>query len=254
MAGLSALARAFPTLPPVALAPGGTVCTVAKNLECWGPRGVRDKVCVRAERVVTAACRGAARVDRRPTLRVRDDTGGDRLGFIFGAGLVTRFFDVYYDAPRSGLGSAARIAAAVLGGSFVGSRLARRVLEPVRCSLVVGGEPHPSRAWSLVLASVVRDVGLHFLATYRGGEELERFHVVASGLPPRALAPQLPRVLAGRPLAGEPRVDSLARSLSVAFEDADGYVLDGELLRAAEVHVDVGPVISVLSPPPEDSA
>jgi len=256
MAGLSALARAYAdadarvpgvpgvprgVLPRIALAPGGTVCTVARNL------GMKGGASAWAERVVRAACDGTARTVRRPTLRARDDRGGDRIGFIFGAGLVVRFFDAYYAAPRQGRRAAARLVARIFAGSFTGGQLARGVLEPARCSLRVDGEMHAARAWSLVLASVVRDVGLHMLVPYRAGEELERFHLVASGLSARALAKQLPRALIGRPLDGEPRVDSLAQSLAVEFEGADGaYVLDGDAFRARAVTVEAGPVLSLV--------
>jgi diacylglycerol kinase (ATP) len=246
MAGLSALARAYSDrpLPPIALAPGGTVCTIARNL------GMRGSATAWAERVVRAACDGTARVAVRPTLRVLDDSGGDRVGFIFGAGLITRFFEVYYDAPQQGLATAARLVGRVFAGSFVGSPLARRVLGPTRCAVRVDGTAHTATEWSLVLASAVRDVGLHLRVPYRAGEELDRFHVVASGLPPRALARQLPRALAGRPLNGEPRVDALASSLRIDFERSDdGYVLDGDLFRAHSATVGAGPVISLLTPP-----
>ena len=246
MAGVSALARAFDRrLPPVGLAPGGTVCTVARNLGARGDAGAWG------ERLIAAACAGTARIEPRTTLRVRDDARGDRVGFIFGAGLVARFFEVYDAAPRPGLPAAARIAARVFAGSFVGSRLARRILEPVPCTLWVDGESRSGRGWSLVLASVVRDVGLHLLATYRAGSDPQRFHVVASGLPPRALGPQMPRVLTGRPLRGEPRVDSLACSLRVRFDGGapGAYVLDGDLITAGEAHVETGPKLRLLSPP-----
>jgi diacylglycerol kinase (ATP) len=248
MAGLTALwhahAEAGRPLPPVGLAPGGTVCTIARNF------GMRGPAPLWAQRVVRAACDGTGRVEHRPTLRVRDDRGGDRIGFIFGGGLVMRFFEIYCAVPQQGLAAAAKLAARIVAGSFTGSALARRVLDPTPCSLVVDGDRQPAANWSLVLASVVRDVGLHFLVPYRAGEELERFHVVATGLPPRALGRRLPRALTGRPLAAEPGVDVLARSLQVVFERIDdGYVLDGDVFRAGSATVEAGPVISVLSPP-----
>jgi diacylglycerol kinase (ATP) len=243
MRGVSALARACRVLPAIALVPGGTVCTVARNL------GAHGNARAWARRVIGAACGGTARVQGWPTLRVRDDTESDWVGFIFGAGLVARFFDVYYASSRQGLGTAAGIVARVFAGTFVGSRLARRVLDPTRCSLSIDGVEHKTRAWRLVVASTVRDVGLHVLVTYRGGEERDRFHVVASGLPARALGRQLVRALTGRPLTGEPHVDTLARSVSLAFEEANGgYILDGEVLRARRVTVESGPIVSVLAP------
>jgi diacylglycerol kinase (ATP) len=243
MAGVSALARAYGSgpLPPVAFAPGGTVCTVARNL------GMKGSARAYARRIVAGVIDGTAHSEARPTLRVVDDSGGDRVGFIFGSGLVVTFFEAYYAAPRQGLAAAARIVARVFAGSLAGSGYARRLLRPSRCTLVVDGDRHAAHEWSLVLASVVRDVGLHLLVPYRAGEETERFHVVASGLAARALGSQLPRALAGRPLIGEPRIDALARSLRVDFErQMGGYVLDGDLFRAGSANVEAGPLLSLL--------
>lgn len=243
MEGLSALARAFPGgIPPVALAPGGTVETIARNL------GMHGSERARCRHVLRAVCEGAAHVRSVATMRVRDDSGGDRVGFIFGAGLVARFFDLYDAAPRQGIGPAAAIAARVMVGSIVGAPLARRVLSPVACRIEVDGEPAPARAWSLVLASVLRDVGLGVHATYRAGEEVDRFHVVASTLPARSLAAQVPRVLTGRPMRGADRVDALARSLRVTFDDPGTYILDGDAQAAREVRLELGPIVTLLLP------
>lgn len=242
MGGLSALSRAWPgALPPVGLAPGGTVCTIARNL---GMRGATEAW---SERVLRAACEPGPRTKTHATLRVRDDAGGNRVGFIFGAGLVAHFFSEYYGGSDQGLIPAAGIAARVFVGSLVGSALARRVLAPVTCTIDIEGATHANRAWSLLLASVLRDVGLHVLATYRAGGA-ERFHVVASGLSPRALALEVPRVLSGRAIRGEPRVDALATSLKVAFDEPGAYVLDGDVMHARQVEVAPGPAIGFIVP------
>ena len=87
------------------------------------------------------------------------------------------------------------------------------------------------------------------LATYRAGEDPDRFHVVASGQSASRLGAQLPRVLLGRPLRGAPHIDALARSLRLTFETNDGgYVLDGDVWRAREVRVETGPEIRLLLP------
>jgi hypothetical protein len=102
-----------------------------------------------------------------------------------------------------------------------------------------------------VLASVVRDVGLHVRATYRAEEAAAagRFHVVASGLSPRGLATQFGRVLTGRAMRGGPHVDALAKELRVRFDGDDaGYVLDGDVMHARDVRVATGPAIRVIVP------
>ena len=257
MAGVTALARAFAeagrdetTLPAIGLAPGGTVSTVARN---WGFRGgglrsggERDAARY-ASRLLDAIAIGRATSTRRPTLRTDDDRDV-RIGFIFGAGLVSRFFEVYDEDGARGYRGAAKLVARIFAGSFVHGRMAERVLTPVPCTIDVDGERAPLEAASLVCASVVRDLGIGMRLLYRAGEEHDRFHVVATPQGPSRLGPQLPLVLAGRPLVGAGRVDALARRVELRFpEGGDAYVLDGELLRADRVVVTAGPVLRILS-------
>jgi diacylglycerol kinase (ATP) len=258
MAGVTALVRAFGDrpLPPIALAPGGTVGTVARNWSGtsggWGGWGAKS-----AARIIHSAARGEGTVVRRPTLRVRDDRGKDLVGFMFGAGLVAGFFDEYYAAPAQGYATAARIVGQVFVQSFVGGPLAKRVLDPVSARLTVDAREAEPRSFSLVLASVIRDVGLHMLVTPRAGETPGAFHVVASALGPRELGPQMPRVLAGVRLQGRGHVDvPAARELTLRFDGVApegeasagrAYVLDGDVLRAREVRVSPGPAIDVVS-------
>ncbi len=243
MAGTTALVHAFGgALPPIGFAPGGTVSTVARN---WGFRG-RDGAY--ASRVVRATAAGSAKVTPRPTLRVEDDDGGDRVGFILGAGLVANFFDAYYGEGHLGYAAAASIVARVFFGSFYGGGLASRVLARTPATLVVDGESVAPRAFSLVAASVVLDLGLSMKVLYRAAERTDRFHVVASALPARALGPQLPRVLLGRRLRGEGHVDALATTIELIFGRGRGrYVLDGDAFSTSRVRVSAGPVLDYLS-------
>jgi diacylglycerol kinase (ATP) len=266
MAGVTAIARAFvaagrseDALPPIGLAPGGTVSTVARN---WGFRGggllsggERDAARY-ASRLLDAIVARRAITRERPTLRATDDRA-TRIGFIFGAGLVSRFFEVYDEDGARGYRGAAKLVAQIFAGSFTHGALAQRVLTPVPCIVEIDGERAPFEAASLVCASVVRNLGIGVRLLYRAGEEQQRFHVVATPFGPSRLGPQLPLVLAGRPLIGAGRVDALARSLDIRFkgpassrEESDGgdaYVLDGELLRADRVTVTAGPVLRILS-------
>ncbi|MGH7437317.1 MAG: diacylglycerol/lipid kinase family protein [Polyangiaceae bacterium] len=242
MAALSAFTRAHPgrPLPRIALLPGGTMNTVAGNFGA----GATTRAAV--EHLLSAIRDGSAREVPTPTLHVTDDRSQARVGFIFGTALVGRFFDAYYRS-RTGPLAAAAITARIFAGSFVGSPFARAVLDPEPATLTVDGAVHPAPRWSLVLASVVAHLGLEMHPTYRARERADRFHVVASGLPPRALAAQLPRVLAGKALRGEPSVDALANELLVSFTRPDAtYVLDGEVHSAASVRVSLGPAVTML--------
>lgn len=244
MAGVTALARAFgeDRMPALALAPGGTVSTVARN---WGLAGPLETY---AKNLLNAVTEETATEVRKPTLRVRDDRNGEHIGFIFGAGLVANFFEHYNAAPRQGYEGAARIVAKIFAGSFVGSSLAKRILTPVPCTLAIDGALAERKAFSLIVASVVKDMGLHLHVAHRAGEDPHKVHVVASPLGPLALGPQMPLVMAGRRLRGSGHVDTLAATLRVTFDDDRSYVLDGDTLKCRWVDVSAGPELRLLVP------
>ena len=164
LAGVTALVRAAGggPLPVVGLARAGTVSIVAKN---W--RADRDVV--RAVRTIVERP-DQVRVTARPTLSVESD-GVTRVGFTFGTGLVANFFEVYDSASPGGVRAALGIAVRAFVDSFRGGPYATKILSPLPCRITADGEALAPDAWSLVLCSVLRDVGLHMIVTYRAGED-----------------------------------------------------------------------------------
>ena len=246
MAGVTALSRAFGEAPwpEVAFLPGGTVATVARN---WGSKSAGGgDLADRLARLIASP--GAPHA--RPTLRVRAELGEqreERIGFIFGTGLVAGFFDRYYAEGGRGLAGAARIVARIFAESFWGGAYARSVLDPMPCTIEVEGRALAPAAFSLVCAAVVKDLGLHMEVTYRAGEDPSRVHLVASPLAARQLGPRAPWVLAGKRIGGAGHFDDLVRDFAVRFPAgaAGRYVLDGDMLRADVVRVSAGPVLRV---------
>ena len=247
MAGVTALSRAFGDAPwpEVAFLPGGTVATVARN---WGSKSAGGgDLADRLARLIESPGAPTA----RPTLRVQAERGEhreERIGFIFGTGLVAGFFDRYYAEGARGLPGAARIVTRIFVESFWGGAYARSVLDPMPCTIEVEGRALDPQAFSLVCAAVVKDLGLHMEVTYRAGEDPSRVHLVASPLPARQLGPRAPWVLAGKCIGGPGHFDDLVREFAVRFPaGAEGrYVLDGDMLRADVVRVSAGPVLQVI--------
>jgi len=242
-AGVTALVDAYAgaPLPRIGLVPGGTVSTVARN---YGFRGAPE---VFARRLLVRAKDEAGPTAVASTLRVTDDDGHARVGFIFGGGLVARFFERYEADGARGYAAAARIVARIFASSFVLGPTARRVLTPVPATITLDGAPQPGRAYSLIVAATVRDLGLGMRLTYRAGEDPSRVHVVASPLGPRALGPQMPLVLLGRPLVGTHHVDALASRAIVDFAGASApYILDGDLFHARRATIDAGPALTLV--------
>ena len=245
MTGLNALLRAHRaagrTLPPIAPIPAGTAGTIARNWGIVGPPAA----------CLSRMVEGPLRITRRPTLRVVAHQGGaavERLGFIVGTGLVARFFRIYYARGAPGYAGSARLVARIFAESFVGGPLAREVLDPLPCTLEVNGKRQRPEAWSLVCCSVVRDLGIHMLLTYRAGEDPARPHLVATPMPPGSLGPRAPLVLTGRSIGGPDLVDDLVDTITIRFPDVGPWVLDGELLEAERADVSAGPPIEVASP------
>jgi diacylglycerol kinase family enzyme len=240
MAGASALYRRLgKTMPAIAPLSAGTAGTVARN---WGVAG--DPVAQLA-----ALLEGPRRLRDKPTLLVTAHSATEeavqRVGFIFGTGLVASFFRIYEDRGAPGYGGAARLVSRIFLESFVGGPMAKRVLDPLPCRLQVDGEDMDPRAWSLVCAAVVPNLGINMKLTYRAGEDPDRPHLVASALPPRQLGPRAPRVLAGRTIGGPDLVDDLVHRIVIDFPERGPYVLDGELFETERVTVSAGPRLAV---------
>jgi hypothetical protein len=49
-------------------------------------------------------------------------------------------------------------------------------------------------------------------------------------------------------MRGEPRLDALATSLRIVFDEPTAYVLDGDVLRAQDVRVQTGPALRLIVP------
>ena len=238
MSALTALWRAFGQrpLPRLVLVPAGTVSTTAHRLSGRG-----DPL----RRVEGALAGALTATSRQPTLEVREHAAETRLGFTFGTGLVAQFFERYDAAGSGGRLRAAAIIARTLVGSMIDDAYARSVLEPVACTLRVDGLDLPASAFSLVVASVLKNVGLGMRVTYRAGEDPMRPHVVASALAPRRLGPQLWRVLLGLRLRGEGGFDGLVHELGLHFPEPTSYVLDGDRFVASALTVKAGPVVEI---------
>lgn len=247
MAGVSALDRLLGARPwpAISLAPGGSTSTIARN----GGRLLRDPV-QHIRRLLALAQREPMPTRTCPTLRIREDDGTERVGFIFGTGLVSAFFDAFYAAGGGGPAQAARLVARIVAGTMTGGELARKVLAPMPCTLSIDGMVHPAAAFTLIVSAVVPDLGLHMVVTHRAGEDPKRPHLVASTISVRECGRQYARVLRGRPLLGGRGVDTLAGTFHVGFPQGGGvYVLDGDPMRCAGVTVQGGPVVRLVALP-----
>ncbi len=226
-------------LPTIAILRGGTVNTVANNLDI---RGEPDEIFAR---LVSHVARG-----QEVPMRGQDLLSvNGRYGFLFASLMGARFLEAYYGGPLPGPAWAALLAARTVASSLVMGRFSRWLFAPTSLSLEVDGLlRHDMTRPRLLLASTVPDVGIGMRVTWQAGLQPGRFHLVASELSPTRMALQFDKVLFGRPLAGGPHLDLLAARARIVFAEPQSYTLDGDLFRETVVEVAVGPRIWMARP------
>jgi len=221
----------LPSPPPLAILPGGTMNTICRNLGIGG----------RPEDVLVRIASNGAQTRPHATIRV-----GPRVGFMFGAGLVANFFDVYYASPRRGRAYAAAQVARIVAGGVVGAPFARRIVQPLQADVEVDGTVLPWRDFTVFAAGVLQNVGVGLRVLHRAGTSDDAFHLLASGLSIGQISRQAARIFSGRPLTGERHHDSLVRRAVLRFDEPRTYILDGEPFRTTEVVLEPGPVLALV--------
>jgi diacylglycerol kinase family enzyme len=226
------------SLPTFAILRGGTVNTIAHNLGIGGrPVDVLSRL--------VAAARSS---DEIPTVGQDLLVVNGMYGFLFASLMGARFLEAYYGGLRPGPTWAGLLAARTVASSLVQGRFARWLFAPTELRMVVDGEAADVPGCRLLVASVVRDVGIGMRVTWQAGRQPQRFHLVASGLSTTSMALQLHRVLRGQALAGAPHLDLLAQSARIEFAQPCTYTLDGDLFRAPAVDIAVGPRVWIARP------
>jgi diacylglycerol kinase (ATP) len=233
---LTELVRAYgpERMPTFAILRGGTVNTVAANL------GIAGRPEVLLARLVAAARVGAVPTVGQDLIEVNG-----QHGFLCASLMGSRFLEAYYEGAQPGPARAVLLGLRTVASSLWQGPFARSLFAPVPLELTVDEEPLGELRCRLLVASVVRDVGIGMKVTWQAGTVARRFHLIASGLSTTSMALQLPKVLAGGALAGAPHVDRLAERVRVRFAEPQGYTLDGDLFRAQELEIAIGPRVAI---------
>lgn len=227
--------------PTIALVPMGTMGTVAKSL---GARRTLD-----VEHAIAAARDAASdptRTREIGTISVGVDGAAARVGFIVAAGLAPSFFEIYDRSSATGVREALRLTARITASALADGPLARRVLAARPCAVTVDGSPRATPSVSLLVASMVRDVGLGFSPTYRASPEQARFHVVVSSAAPARLARAIPSMLLARPSSVFDE-DVMASTVELGFASPGALVVDGDTLVGQRFVLRRGPRIRLAS-------
>lgn len=238
---LTAIWRAYgqQPLPDIALLRGGTMNTVAHSLGVsWrGPLTLLD-------RALRSWPNRPSYVER-PAMQI-----GDRLGFLFGTGMMYGYLAEYY---AQGNGHPTPVTAAQVFGKcllsiLTGGDAFERIC--VRDDLEIHHEHGvwESRDYMTVGAGTVAQAGLGFRPFYRANEDSQRFHLLAIKGRGMQLAGDLPSIWRGRGMRPETAYETTTpwaelRSSGGPF----GYFVDGDLLVAgSHLRLQRGPLFRIL--------
>lgn len=208
-------------IPTLAMLRGGTMNTVANA--CGVPRG-RPEGLLRK----LMAHDAAAGIIERNTLSI-----GDRVGFLFGTGVVVGFLRAYYAAGEPSPVVAARVLARAIGSTLVGGPFARAMTAPVDVRVSVDGVAWPSTRYLTVAAGTVEEIGLGFRPFYRASEAHGRLHLLGVYASPARFASELPRIHRALPMRDGAAHEALVDSATLTFDDGVArYMFDGDLVDA----------------------
>lgn len=230
---LTAAVQVFPTLPTLALLPGGTMDIAARSTG-WLGRG--------AVGLQTLMDGGLATTER--SLLTID---GRWAGFLFGNGLIARFLEVYEEVPDPTAVRAAQILARGVASAAVGGPFADRLTRRWSGEIELDGEVLEGDDWLAVAAGTVEQIGLGFrpFREARAG----CMHAVGLGSSVASFARELPRVFQRRPLQEAGNVERTARQLVLRSDEAASFMVDGDFHRGSnELVVEIGQTVSFLVP------
>ena len=256
---LTAIGRAWgdDPLPPIAVLCGGTMNVVASSL------GIRERPATFLHSMVDAARAGRPMETlRRRCLRVGhaggqlgSDAGADKLGFVFGNGLLANFLGEYYATGSYGPARAVWLLARTFFSALVRGPFARRVFRRFEGVVRVDGVPLERTVLVGVGAATVREVGLGFKLNHRADEDPERFALLAIHAPPLALVPDIPAVHRGRGIGPSRAFSAVASVVEVEPAPGNGpemsYTVDGDLYREKgpwPLRIAVGPPVLLVKP------
>lgn len=226
-------------VPMVLALAGGTMNGLARAL---GTGGSPEAV-LRAALVALAGAAPPVRL--RHVLQVADARDGRvRYGFSFATGLAYRAYQQYYRNPEPGMADALRatllpLTAVLFGGPFY---------DGVRLEVQADGAPFLPEPPHTLVASVVDNPLLWFKPFGARLGDAAAFHMGATSMRPREIAPRLWSLFRGR--CRHPRL-RIERTRDATVRGDIGYLIDGDLYPGdgrMDVRLTVGPRLQFLVP------
>jgi diacylglycerol kinase (ATP) len=231
------------SIPPVALLRGGTMNTTANGL------GIAKGTPLKLLKRLVDDVRAERRLLTQPRPLMR---GGDRLGCLFGSGLVVRYLEEYYrrGRPHPTPWTAFTTLSSAAMSAIVNGPLIRHMAAPDRLELTIDGERLPVADYVTIAAGTVPEFGLGFAPFPGCLADPTRFHMLGTKVSPASFLLDLFRMRTGRSMAPDHGIVTPARTLTLTPVDGAERLLvmfDGDVMHLpAPLTVSVGPIVDVV--------
>jgi len=165
---------------------------------------------------------------------------GVEHGFVLSFGTAVNYLRLYYAMEKQGAVQAASLLLRLIFSALAGTHLSRAVFQATNADIECDGEPVPFRQFTFFFAATVDRIALGFRPTYLGSRKRGYMHLLGGPIPALRLIRRAVRLYRGFP-TGEPMLfDNLGRRATIRFFRPEVYMLDGDILPAAErLEVDV---------------
>lgn len=225
-------------LPRLAFLRGGTLNTVAASCGVYGS----------PEKLLMDLIYSYHAEAPLKTKTVRIMKINENYGFIWGAGVIFRFMDVYY---RGGIPSPSQAVWTLLRSTvsaILNMRLSRDMFKRFDGEVIINGERWPYANYSAIYAGSISQLGLGFNVFYLAGDE-HPFHGVGFSLPPRNVLRYVPKMFLGKPSGCPDLLEAGAHEMIVKLKEPQNYTIDGDMYGPIDYfHITAGPKIEVIVP------
>jgi len=230
-------------LPKIAFMRGGTMNTTSNAI---GVHGTPGKILLNlVERYYTTQ---DFDITERDILKLTDQDGNVRYGFIFGNGIMANFLEVYYENASPSPTVAASLLARTIGSAIVGGEFAQNLIRPVTIELDLDGDVIPPRPYVSLAVSTIEQIGLGFRPFTRCEEKPGYFHLsLIKGKPTQLVSALLPIRLGQRP--NPETMESRIAHRAVLRSDVEfGYTIDGDMhtARGGVLTIEAGPRLQII--------
>jgi diacylglycerol kinase family enzyme len=229
-------------LPRICLLRGGTMNNVTDSLGIRGtPMSILGALCE------AVAAGSEQKVTRRAMLRVADGEV-ERLGFIFGTGLMANFLKAYYAEGATSPWTAAWMAAKVCASVALQGPLFEKLSDKEHHTIEVDGEHWIDKDLFCLMCATTEQVGLGLSPFTSAGRQTDRFCALALEGPLLSIVTALPAIWRAAPMTMRGFEERLPQRLDLHLPRKFDYTIDGDLYVAERISLSMGPVLELVIP------